>query len=364
MFRVAERLCAMEQADPLAPRYRHIDPRGKGSRWLSVVHFAWAVAQILAFGATGRASALHVMMGDRGSALRKSALVHVARIVGMPCVVHLHAADLGRVVRPFGWTPRCFVQGALRRADACIVLGSRGAALVRDRAGVLPARIAVIRNGVPEPSCTRAVAGPGAVSPCVLFVGNLLERKGVDDLLRALARPELRERRWKACFVGGGPIGAFRERADRLDLRGRIEFTGWLPSDAVSERLCAASVLVLPSYDEGLPLVIIEAFARRVPVITTPVGEIPDEIVGERHALLVDPGDVAMLAAAVVRVLDDPGLASRLASEARVLYEDRFTETAFAMAVRRVYRDHCGAAFGTDEAAAADASPGRGRSAR
>jgi glycosyltransferase involved in cell wall biosynthesis len=67
-------------------------------------------------------------------------------------------------------------------------------------------------------------------------------------------------------------------------------------------------MLVLPSYAENLPMVILEAFAHGVPVISTPVGAIPEVVIPERNGLLVDPGDVPALAAAIRRLIEEPAL--------------------------------------------------------
>ncbi len=121
-------------------------------------------------------------------------------------------------------------------------------------------------------------------------------------------------------------VGAGSQQAvvDRLvtDFPGRVEHHEWLEPEAVSEQLDAATVLVLPSWPEGLGRVIIESFARGRAVVATDGGGIPDLVTNEVEGLLVPPADTTALAAALERVLADRELAERMGAAARVRYGD------------------------------------------
>ena len=95
--------------------------------------------------------------------------------------------------------------------------------------------------------------------------------------------------------IGGGAVGAYRAMAQQLGIAGSVHFTGWLDQAAAAALLAEADALVLPAYDEGLPLVILEAMATGVPVICTPVGAIPEVFDGSgdrvvRAARATGPG--------------------------------------------------------------------------
>jgi glycosyltransferase involved in cell wall biosynthesis len=128
----------------------------------------------------------------------------------------------------------------------------------------------------------------------------------------------------RATLAGGGEVDRYRAEADKLGLGDVVTFTGWIDHARLVQLLCTADALVLPSYDEGLPMVILEALSANVPVVATPVGSIPEVLEDGKTCLLVEPGDVPALGAALQRVLFEEGLGPRLAHEGRRLFESQF----------------------------------------
>lgn len=135
----------------------------------------------------------------------------------------------------------------------------------------------------------------------LLFVGNVIEAKGVVELIDALARMHTADTR--LVMIGDGAAEArVDERVAALGLDARVMRPGRLPHHQLVRWMCAADVLVLPSHGEGVPNVVLEAMACGRPVVATEVGGIP-EVLPDSAGLLVPPGDPARLAAALDRVL-------------------------------------------------------------
>ena len=172
----------------------------------------------------------------------------------------------------------------------------------------------------------------------ILFLGNLSQRKGVSELLQAMRRLQHLAGRWQAVIAGGGDIAGYRAEAARLGLGAELEFFGWAHQEQAAELLAAADVLVLPSFDEGLPLVILEALANGVAVVCTPVGEIPSTLRDGVDALFVPAGDVAALAAVLERLIRSPALRRQLEVQGRAFYRRAFSIEAFFNAVATVHR--------------------------
>ena len=165
----------------------------------------------------------------------------------------------------------------------------------------------------------------------VLSVGRLVEKKGFDDLLEALAMlpPALA---WTLDVVGGGPLEAqLRRQASALGLEGRVRWHGSLPHDRVVEHFCAADVFALASRvtadgdRDGLPNVLMEAQLLGAACVTTRVSAIPELIDHDVNGLLVPPGDTAALAAGLRRAMAEPALRARLAEAGRQVVTTRFS---------------------------------------
>ncbi len=342
----------MVNAPPEMPlRMIAVDARGPGSVLWSPYYLTVAMARVVASAARGRLGLVHIHVAERASLARKGLMALVARTMGVPVLLHLHAAEL----LPFydklpGWG-RWLVQGVFRRADLCVVLGTGWRDWLIDTIGVAPERIVVVRNGVPvaaarsgnahaHPAQTRPILTDEAHSAVfrILFLGNLTPRKGVGDLLAALADPLLADCNFEAVFAGGGAVETYRNQAAELGLTARVRFTGWVDRAQAADLTAAAHVLVLPSYNEGLPLVILEALGAGTPVICTPVGSIPEVLDDGATALFVPPGGSHEIAVALRRLIDDASLGERLAAAGRRLYDQEFTMDAFVGRMASLYR--------------------------
>src|SRR6185436_7931672 len=152
----------------------------------------------------------------------------------------------------------------------------------------------------------------GARQPAtILFVGRMIRLKRIDHLLEAVRRLVGERRDLRVVLAGDGPVREEIERSVRgLGLEARVTFTGWVQplSPALFRLYDQADVFCLPSYSEGLPLVVLEAMGRGVPVVATAVSGTPEAVEDERSGLLVPRDDVAELTNALRRLLDDPGL--------------------------------------------------------
>lgn len=181
---------------------------------------------------------------------------------------------------------------------------------------VSPKRCTVVPPGTdPAPLATGSSNGELAL----LCAASLTPRKGHAVLFRALA--SLKYLPWRLRCAGSEMLdpattARLRTLIDELVLRDRIELLGELDTDELAARYLEADVFVLPSFHEGYGMVLAEALARGLPIVSTTAGAIPDTVPAAA-GLLVPPGDEAALAAALARVLTDLELRRRLAAGAR-----------------------------------------------
>jgi glycosyltransferase involved in cell wall biosynthesis len=194
----------------------------------------------------------------------------------------------------------------------------------------------------------------------LLFSGRLIQRKGIDYLLRAL--PRILERRPVTLFITGeGDRKAeWQELASRLALGDHVRFLGFVSAAKLAELYRTCDVYVHPAvYDdkndtEGLGVSLIEALANSCPVVASRVGGIVDVIEHERTGLLVSEKDPAAIAAAVLRLLEDRDLARRLGESGRVFADHHFDWERITDETEALYQRAIDCAVGLAPAAATE----------
>jgi len=191
-----------------------------------------------------------------------------------------------------------------------------------------PARVHLLPKGIDAARFHPAAAPPAR--PTVGFVGQLIERKGLREIMTAWARIDGAERpdRPRLRFAGAGPLAAELARwRDTLRRPQDVEIAGFVEDPAAFLR--GLTALLMPSHAEGFGLAAAEASATCIPVIAARASSLPEIVVDEETGLLVPPGDAPALASALARLLDDPALARELgrAGRRRILANFRPTDT-------------------------------------
>lgn len=344
MFKVADYLIQSQAAQTPADaaQLRALDTRGGGSALFSLWVLLTALAKLLRGRLDGGLAGVHVNLAERLSLFRKGAVVVASRALGVPVVLHLHA-QMQRFYRKLPWPLQRLVRWVFSLAATVVVIGPAARRFVTDELGVPGERVETVINGVPERMMPRRVPQAGAPRR-IVFLGNLSDLKGVSDLLYALARPGLRDAGLRVNIAGGGDVAAYETRARALGISDFVRFEGWCDQVKTARLLANADMLVLPSYDEVLPLVILEALANGVPVVCCPVGEIPSVLHDGVNACFVPPGDIDDLTATLRKLLEQPELLEQLGRNGRALYEQQFSLPRFFASVARIHQRHFGVA--------------------
>lgn len=212
-----------------------------------------------------------------------------------------------------------------RRVDASVAV-SEAVARALIAAGARSERVRVVPNGVDVDALERLASAPfaGALpdgsGPLVVCTARLEPVKGVEYLLRAVALlPDVR-----LAIAGDGSLKAdLRKLATSLGVADRTSFLGHV--SPVAPLLATASVVVLPSLSEGMPMVSLEAMALSRPVVASSVGGVPEVVGDGSSGLLVPPCDAVRLAEAIRAVTHDLETAKRMGALGREQVEARFT---------------------------------------
>jgi glycosyltransferase involved in cell wall biosynthesis len=170
------------------------------------------------------------------------------------------------------------------------------------------------------------------------YIGILNKNKGVDKFSKAIIiiYDFLKEKNTEVVIGGDGPLfSSIREMIEKSNLSNTVTFTGWLPHEKLSESLNELKLLVLPSYSEGMPNIVLEAMACGTPVLAMPVGAIPDVITDGETGFIMEDNSPTCIAENVVRALEHPDL-EMIVGNARALVEREFTYEAAVERYRKI----------------------------
>jgi colanic acid/amylovoran biosynthesis glycosyltransferase len=200
-------------------------------------------------------------------------------------------------------------------------------------------RLRVIHVGIPVEQFTRASPPPSpGTEDRILYIGRLVPEKGQTVLLEAVAELARRGHEVGVTLAGDGALRPELERlAGRLGISSRVEFPGAVGQDELRALYEAATVFCLPSFGEGVPVVLMEAMAMEVPALSTRIAGIPELIEDGRDGLLVPPGRADELAAALESLLRDPGRHRELAAAGRAKVLSEFDAERSAEQLRDLF---------------------------
>jgi glycogen(starch) synthase len=225
----------------------------------------------------------------------------------------------------------------LRAADGVTAPSEATAEYARCLAASPLPHLSVIHNGVEVP---RRLPQPlPFTTPRLLCLGRLVAEKGFDLALEAFALVRERFPHAHMVIAGDGPeLLALQQQAAELHVSTSVEFAGWVAPEAVPEWINGATLVVMPSRREGLPLVALEAAMMARPVVATRVGGLAEVVLHQQTGLLVDSGDTAALADAIAFLLDHPDRAAKMGRAARHRAEEVFGFKRHVDAYDALYR--------------------------
>jgi len=328
------------RASATAPETVVLDTRGNGSVLKSPAYLARTLVRLAVLLARGRASVVHINVSEGGSFWRKAAVQLLADRFSCPTLVHLHGANF---VEHFNKGPlsRALSRWLFRRCGLAVVLSESWRDFLVQAVGTDPEKVRVLHNAVPDVGAdlpARKAPPPDAILS-LLVLANLSERKGIGTLLDACRLLKQRGIRFRVTIGGGGDVEGYRRRAAELGVAGECDFLGWVSREQAHAFIRSHDMLLLPSTHEGLPMVILESLSARLPVVTTPVGSIPEVLTDGETARIVPVADPESLAQAVTGLAADPVSYERLSEQGRRLFVEKFGIKAYGTTLQGFYAE-------------------------
>jgi glycosyltransferase involved in cell wall biosynthesis len=256
---------------------------------------------------TQKTDIVYIHVAERGSAFRQAMTTAIALLFRKPVILHSHSADFHTFYPNLPQIIQVWLSWTFRKSTRFIVLSHSWKKFYVEQLGLAADRIIVLPNPVKFPPKILPPHHGGKVN--FLFLGKIGERKGAFDLISAFSAMPLAQRENAELIIAGDGEGTrARNTIEQLNLTQSIRILDWVDEQQRDELLARANVFVLPSYNEGLPMALLEAMSWGLPVITTPVGGIPELILTGQNGLLVTPGKIEQLSAAMQSLIESEDL--------------------------------------------------------
>lgn len=293
---------------------RFIPSWNNGGKIKKAMYMAQAVARLTTLLACDRRiGVVHIHAAANASFERATIFIKLAKRFHKRVILHEHAADF--VEYYDRTTNKHAITDTINSCDKLIVLSERWRKYFTS-IGVHPNIITQLNNIVSP--ATQAPSRKTDTSRLhLLYLGEVSRRKGCIDLLQAIVdhrndfagRLHLR--------IGGNIVDVdLYDFINRHNLSDMVSYEGWVSGDKKIQCLADADIYILPSYNEGLPIAILEALAHSHPVISTPVGGIPEVIADGVNGTLINAGDTEAIASAIKRYIDNRELIATQGREA------------------------------------------------
>lgn len=261
-------------------------------------------------------SLVHIHTASGPSFYRKSWYCLLARLFRQKICLHIHGGSFHEFFEASSQVKKRWITSTLNHATRILVLTDLwieviGAKTCNKQISKLynPIEAALFDN--PSP------AGEEHQPKKILFMGKLNREKGIFDICHAIPQVVAACPAVRFVFCGTGEIEALLACCSKLGVRAYVEFSGWISGAEKIAMYKASYIFILPSYIEGLPVSIIEAYAAGLPVISSSVGGIPDILKENVNGFIIQPGDFEALAERLLRLLTDQTLYKTIAVENR-----------------------------------------------
>ena len=249
-------------------------------------------------------------------------------------IMHIHMGNQLRNHAENGLFKWC-----LRQADLVVLLAKKWQKIYTEQFADIKTPTTVVYN-----ACEAVEEVPQEEKEkLIVMVGYLNDNKAPDLLLRAWQKIKDSYPDWRVAILGNGEVERFKKMAEEMGLADSVTFTGYVTGAEREHYLRKASILTMCSYEEGFPMVVLEAWAYGISVVTTPVGGLPDVLEDGRNALVFNFGDWEGLADRLTTLLTHEEKRRAIAAYARQVVYERFSPETINEALKSIYeKQSCG----------------------
>ncbi len=274
---------------------------------------------------------IHIQASQNGSFCRKTIVFYLSKLFAKKVILHIHSDSFDSFYSNSNYVIKKIIISVLKGSDLILALSE----IWQDKINKIApnTNIIVLHNPVNIKECNHKKS-----EKCnILFMGRLGKRKGIYDIIKAakyIKSPNI-----VINIYGDGDITKFKNFVTDNNLQDRIKINGWVSGTEKEKVFKDSNVLILPSYNEGLPISILEAMAYGLPVISTPVGGIPEAVINDVNGFLIQAGDFEALAEKIDVLAGNKQLAQTMGQESYRIAKEKFDTNVIISQLSGIYME-------------------------
>lgn len=303
-----------------------------GNAFTKLIVFAvFFVKYIFVLITTGNIQLIHIQGSSKGSVFRKHIAIKIAKFFHKKVIYHIHGAEFDLYYEKSSNLIKKIMANSLNESDLIIVLSKEWENKISNICSNKNIRILY------NPTVIKKINHIESQQVRFLLMGRLEKRKGIYDIIEAakyIQRPDV-----IINLYGDGNLEEFQKLIIDNNLQEKIQIKGWISGDQKDEVFQASDVLILPSYNEGLPMSILEAMAIALPIISTPVGGIPEAVEDGVNGFLIQPGDYKALAEKIDTLANDKQLREQMGQNGYKMAKEKFDIEVVTKQLKEIYNE-------------------------
>lgn len=275
---------------------------------------------------------IHIHGSMKSSFLRKSIFMIVAKMTGHKVIYHMHAAMINEYFYKRSKLKGNLVCWLMDQYDGIIALGENWKIVLqkKTRTDIFSVFNAVEKRPLP---CANKFG-----KFTIFIIGEIGHRKGTYDILKVAQKLSTHKDIEFRIAGGGADFDNLKRQCSAEGLDNTVTWLGWIGPVERDQEMANADIFFLPSYHEGMPMAILEGMCADLPVISTPVGGIPDCVIDGQTGYLHEPGDIDGFADSILKLKDNPDILASMANASGERAATVFSPKQFAENVMTVYR--------------------------
>lgn len=283
----------------------------EGRKISKIFFFLNGLIKILFLCVVKKIDVVHLHTAERGSFYRKAIISKLCGAFGIQTIMHHHSAEFEEFYSALKLRNKRYVSHVLENVDLNLVLGNQLIGMITKKAP--RAKVKVLNNSVD----TYSERLYNVKATGILFLGRFGRRKGIYDLLQVIKiLDEKIDRKYMFYLCGDGEIDKVKKIINSMKISHRIGYIGWLDLESKKELYKKIKINILPSYNEGFPMTILETMAYGIPNISTRVASIPEIIKDGSNGVLIEPGSVGTMAETLYMLLNNDELCEQMSKRA------------------------------------------------